>query len=421
MATLREVFGIHNPAPLLTYVDRSSLDDRLAYFLKTGRHLVIHGPSKQGKTALRKRAIPDDECLVIHCRQRPTIQALYGEILAALGVRIPTTQTSSSKKEVSGSTEMAAKGGFFSFISGEAKAEGEARTSWENDISELVIGKETGNIHFLAEAIRASHKRVILEDFHYIPEPEKKLLANDLKALFELEVPVVLVGAWEQDQLLPQYNGDLSGRVDEINLRWSDRELREVLEKGQKALNIRLSRELKDAIVSDASGNVGLLQRIVEKLCIFADVLMTQTGGPKQIRRLELLNSSRQCICKEEAARYRAFGWSVCEGFANSNQATKQLYMYLIQVCVEATDSELVAGLPLTLVEERIRRLNPDVLVKSVRSALQQIDKLQSDKSIYPVIATYDPVNRVVNLADRELLFYRKYGGPDWPWEDRHE
>jgi hypothetical protein len=42
----------------------------------------------------------------------------------------------------------------------------------------------------------------------------------------------------------------------------------------------------------------------------------------------------------------------------------------------------------------------------------------QSEKAIYPVIATYNIVNRTLHLADRELLFYRKYGGPRWPWEE---
>ena len=93
----------------------------------------------------------------------------------------------------------------------------------------------------------------------------------------------------------------------------------------------------------------------------------------------------------EEAARYRQFGWSVCEGFPNSNETTKLLYMYVIQVCVEAKDAELLAGLPLQQIEERIVRLNSSVKPKAVRIALQQIDKLQSDKSIYPVIAYIRP------------------------------
>jgi hypothetical protein len=422
MAGLRDVFGVHNPPPLLTYVDRAGLDDRIKHFLSTGRHLVLHGPSKQGKTALRKRALSDDSCIVIQCRNRPTLEQVYAEILADLGKGIPTTRESTKSREVSGGTEASAKGGIFGLFSGEAKAKGEGKAAWENVSTEQVTGIGPGNIKYIADAVYASGKRLVLEDFHYVPEEEKKNLANDLKALYELHVPVILVGAWEQQQLLPQYNGDLTGRVDEINVRWTDAELRAVLEKGETALNILFVRPIKDAMIHDASGNVGLLQRLAERLCMAAGVLGTQADDrAKQIRRQTLLDLARQEICKEEAARYRRFGWSVCEGFPNSNEATKRLYMYVIQVCVEAQDAELLAGLPIQQIEQRIQQLNSSVQAKAIRTALQQIDKLQSEKSIYPVIATYDPVNRVVNLADRELLFYRKYGGPNWPWEDTDE
>lgn len=421
MAALRDVFGVHNPPPLLTYVDRAGLDDRIKHFLTTGRHLVLYGPSKQGKTALRKRALVDESCVVIQCRNRPTLDQLYSEILASLGKGVPITRELTNTKEVSGGAEATAKGGVFGLFSGEAKATGGGKAAWENASTEEVVGVGPGNIQFIADSIHESRKRLVLEDFHYVPEEEKKNLSNDLKALYELHVPIILVGAWEQQQLLPQYNGDLTGRIDEINIRWTDEELRAVLKKGEQALNIRFARQIRDAIVEDASGNVGLLQRLAERLCIAANVVMTQGGAIKQIRSMLLLNSTRQEICLEEAARYRRFGWSVCEGFPNSNEATKRLYMYVIQVCVEAQDAELLAGLPVQQIEERIQRLNSTVQGRAVRSALQQIDKLQSEKSIYPVIATYDPVNRVLNLADRELLFYRKYGGPNWPWEDSDE
>jgi len=70
---LQQVFGVHTPPPGerypdVTYVDRGGLDDRIHYYLDSGRHLVIFGPSKQGKTILRQRAIEDKDCVVIQCR-----------------------------------------------------------------------------------------------------------------------------------------------------------------------------------------------------------------------------------------------------------------------------------------------------------------------------------------------------------------
>ena len=133
---------------------------------------------------------------------------------------------------------------------------------------------------------------------------------------------------------------------------------------------------------------------------------------------MKLLEEARVVICREEAVRYRKLGWSVMEGFPSSNDATKRIYMYIIQACVDAPDSELLAGMSEQQVIERIQQIDSSVKAATVKSALRNVDKLQSLKEIYPVIVTYDPVNRVLNLADRELLFYRKYGGPSWPWEE---
>jgi len=419
--SLRDVFGVHIPPPEQTYVDRAGLDSRIQYFLSTGRHLVIHGPSKQGKTALRQRALPDDRCVVVQCKSRPNIEQLYSSILYRLGVSQTISKEQTTGGEFKAAGEAGGKAGIPLIARAEGKGSIEGSMSHERSSTTQPIAESPDNLHFLVEHVKRSGRRIVIEDFHYIPETVKRDLAKDLKALLELGVPVVLVGAWEQDELLPQYNGDLTGRIGEINVKWDNKELREVLAKGEDALNIRFSKTIKDAIISDASGNVGLLQRIAEKLCIHAGCLKTVEGSRNLIRSIPMLDAARKEICKEEAARYRAFGWSVSKGFRKSNEKTRSLYMYIIRTCVEAKDAELLAGLTQGLIEERIRHMDNSVSGSSIRKALSQIDKLQSDKSISPIIATFDPVNHTLNLADRELLFYRKYGGPRWPWEDSDE
>src|SRR5215203_1023169 len=103
---LTQVFGIYKDPPEKTYVDRSGLDGRFAGLLATGRHLVIHGPSKQGKTALRSRALPDDQCVIIQSRQRPrSVDEVYEYILLQIGVQRTITH------EISKGGELSVKGG----------------------------------------------------------------------------------------------------------------------------------------------------------------------------------------------------------------------------------------------------------------------------------------------------------------------
>lgn len=415
---LRDVFGVHVPPPKETYVDRAGLDQRLKHFLTSGWHLVIYGPSKQGKTALWRNALNDDQYILVQCRERPSVEELYVEILRQLGETI--TKEVQTKKGTGGKAGGKVGGGvsWFGIGKGEAEASGEVSHNREATTSEQPIGNDIQVISYVADAIKKTNKKVVVDDFHYVPEETKKVFAKDLKALLDLEVPFILVGAWDQQHVFTQYNGELRGRFDEINLRWEDSELQQVLTLGEQALRLAVSQEIKNTMVTDASGNVGLLQRMAEKLCMEADIYETYPDDPLPLEDINLLVQARKAICNEAAERYRRFGWAVPEGFAGSTGAMRRVYMYIIQACVEATDSELLGGMSQVQLIERIRQVNRSVTQKSIREALARVDKLQSDKDIYPVIITYNDVNRVMTLADRELLFYRKYGGPRWPWED---
>ena len=92
MPELHEVFGISTSIPVYTYVDRAGLDERFAYLLGTDRHIVIYGPSKQGKTILRKKVLPEERCIVVPCRPDWTVENVYQEVLRQLGAMVAVTQ-----------------------------------------------------------------------------------------------------------------------------------------------------------------------------------------------------------------------------------------------------------------------------------------------------------------------------------------
>lgn len=63
---LDEVYGITRELPL-NYVSRKLVDDALLENLEKGRHIIIFGSSKQGKTSLRKKCLPDEKYIIVHC------------------------------------------------------------------------------------------------------------------------------------------------------------------------------------------------------------------------------------------------------------------------------------------------------------------------------------------------------------------
>lgn len=409
---LEEVFGIFPSVPKHTYVDRNKLDKRFKNMLKSGNHIVIHGTSKQGKTVLRRKNLPEAECITVQCSLRATLSSIYAEILRQSGTGIPTEV----KEQLSGMA--AAKGGIPKVFEGHGKFESSTAVSFEPQ------GSTLENINFIAEAIKQSRKTLVIEDFHYLPEDERKSLAFDLKALWDFSIQIVIVGVWQEENLLSYYNGDLSGRIEEIDLKWTDAELEEVLKKGASKLNILFSDSIKKKIIQDSNGNVGLLQRITKRLCAHSGITQTAPyGNPHIIRNVNALASCRLKECQLSRRRYREFSDLVSRGF--SNNTARAVYAGVLRVCLEATDDELKDGLYKDVIKERVTTLlRRPVAKQSLDNVLNNLVKLQIERKISPVVLSYNDDSRKIKLVDQELLFFRKYIGEDhlpWPWLQNHD
>jgi hypothetical protein len=418
MASLQEVFGVSTSIPRFTYVDRSGLDQRFEYCLSAQRHIVLHGGSKQGKTVLRRKMLPEEKSIVIGCTATTTRLEVYERILSNLGIQIPTT---TSSKETKGG-EAGAKAGFTMPFLSSAEVTGKVSTGSESTQTTQAVAQTSANLDFVAAAVLKSGRRVIIEDFHYIPEDEKRLLAFDLKALWDLETFFIIVGIWAEQNLLTYYNSDLSGRLEEIDIIWTDAELNEVLDKGQTALNVLIPTDLRDIMISDANQNVGLLQRLAERLCYASGVYKTVDAAlPHTIEGHQALAQARAHICSEERARYKQFGEAISNGFKSSSQGSElKVYANIARVAVTATDEELRSGIHSSVLFDRVSAHNAQIRRSDLTAALQRLNRLQEDRQISPLVLTFNQTQHL-QLVDRELLFFRKYGNPVWPWDQLEE
>jgi hypothetical protein len=417
MTQLGEVFGIAASVPAHTYVDRAGLDRRFTYLVGQDRHIVIHGASKQGKTILRKKNLPESKCIVVQCGANSGRDRIYLEILRQLGSQIPTEV---SKNLTLGAELQSKASGQLNIplvASGEAEIEGGG--SFERELGTVLtpVGIDPGSLGYIAQEIKRSEKKVVIEDFHYLSEQEKINLAFDLKAFWDSQVFFIIIGIWADQNLLTYYNGDLSGRVEEIDIRWSLEELEQVLQKGSKVLNISFDSENKAEVIDDANQNVGLLQRIAEKYCYESGIYESGLEVSVLDNR-DALVRARNSICGEEAVRYRLFDDVVSRGLRDSGESELKVYQRIVRVCVEASSQDLREGISRADLLTRIQVYEPRVRLSDLSAALNKIDKLQAVRSISPLVLSYNPNTQKIQLVDREFLFYRKYGNPAWSWQE---
>ena len=407
---LKEVFGISSEVPKYTYVDRQGLDELFEYYLESQKHIVVHGASKQGKSCLRKKKIDEETSLIIQCLPRmEKMEDVWRTALEKAGVLRPS---GGSTTKTAGGTITAEMVGQVKlpFVAGlETKGSGEVTDS-SSEVEEHDAIQGESLLPQLAAYLRQGDKRLILEDFHYLPDEVRKEIAFGLKALYEEKAYVVVVGIWSEQNLITYYNGDLTGRIEEINLTWTKAELAQVLSKGEGALNIDFAPGLKSQLIESTFENVGLLQRLAEKICL--DSKIFETSEDKQvISDIELLKKARLQLVSDIRQRYNRITEVFRDGMRSD--AALLLYARIYNALLEAADSELISGISY---DDLFHRIQKDTGGEKVRtsdltSALDKVERLQARKGVTPLLVSYSKDLRKLFLNDREFMFYRKYSG----------
>ncbi len=415
MIRLVEVFGITTSIPTYTYVDRAGLDGQFEHLLHADRHVVIYGASKQGKTSLRRKQLPEQMCIVVPCKPEHKLEDLYREIRRQLGAKHQTESkaTSSASSTLRADIKGGAQIPFV--VKGEVGGSVEGEFSGESERTFVHVTDE-GSLVALASQIQRSSKRVIFEDFHYLSEEERNRLAFDLKAFWDLSVFFIIIGVWAEQNLLTVYNNDLNGRVEEIDVRWEAADLQQVITKGEKALNVCFDLPIRDALVVDAAGNVGLLQRLAEKLCINSSI----TKSSSAIRLVDDLNvvvKSREQICVSQENRYHTFIELIGAGYKDPERTKLKMYHHIVRVCYQADEGELLSGLSRQTLLSRIQRIEPGANMSVLSAAVSRLNRLQADRKVFPPVLAYNNIAKTVALVDREFLFFRSHTKRQWPWQ----
>src|SRR5690606_27283252 len=101
------------------------------------------------------------------------------------------------------------------------------------------------DLDFVCQVLIEACRRLVIEDFHYLAVQDRKRFAFDMKAMWDRGLYVIVVGVWSDANLLLHLTPDLTGRIREISVTWSSRDLRTILQRGAKALNLRISNEVQ--------------------------------------------------------------------------------------------------------------------------------------------------------------------------------
>lgn len=410
---LEEVFGISKNVNEASYIDRANLDTKVNRLLNRDMHVALKGASKSGKSWLRQQSIMNAN--VVQCRLNKSIQEIYVEALANLGVKLILEHSTSSS--IKGTLEASGEGG----TSLLAKVAGKLGISLERGVStkEQDLKCDLNNLKFIADLINESERKLVIEDFHYLSLENRKQFAYDLKTLWDYGCFVVIIGVWTQSNLLIYLNPDLSGRIEEISVLWNQLDLKKVLLKGCESLNVSLSDELVGSLVDDSFGNVGILQTLAYNILEEEEIFDT-CGIKQHISGIQLYKNAAIKYANQLDGLYQQFAKVLSNGIRQRGDSTG-IYAYTMKAIVEASDEELQSGFTRDEIYQITNLWESRIQKGNLATILRKLEELQVDSEYKGLVIGYDESTDSVFVVDRQLLFYRKHHLMKWPWEELAE
>jgi hypothetical protein len=405
-----DVFGVSNQVLPDSYVDRGHLDDEIQRLLQRPTHIALRGESKCGKSWLRQRNIPN--ALTVQCRLEKSVLDVYVDALSQLDIRLEIERTSGhsfkGKVEAKGSigTQLLAAVGIG--VSAEGKLE-RGRT-------QKSVGHDVEDLRFIADLIKASGRKLVIEDFHYLSVAERKRFAFDLKALWDYGLFVVIVGVWSQSNMLLFLNPDLTGRISEVSIYWSDEDLERIINKGGNALGLLFSVGFKKSAVSKCFGNAGILQTLILRSLDEKNISIEQ-HPTLTVDDVKAVDDAAMAYAEQLNPLYQQFATRVSSGMRHRQDSTG-IYAHAMAAILDASDDELVKGLNLDKIYEVAHARESRIHKGNLRSVLEKFEELQVDSDGRGLVLSYNDATREISVVDRQLLLYRSYSTVKWPWED---
>jgi hypothetical protein len=404
-----EVFGVSPEILPDSYVDRGQLDEQLNRLLGRTTHIALRGESKCGKSWLRQRVI--DDPLIVQCRLGKSAIDIYRDALALLGVKVEIQRTDAGsftgRAEFEGEASLS--------LLARVRAKLGVETTEEVTTTTEPVGRDFTDLNFIAEIIKASGKKLVIEDFHYLSIGERSALAFDLKALWDYGVYVVIVGVWSKQNMLMYLNPDLSGRVEEVSIVWTNSDLAKVFDQGGEALNIEFGADLKARAIHDCFENVGILQKLI--LGTLDEAGIDEEQDEKLVvENVDLLEAAAMHYADQLNAIYLQFADQVSGGIRKRTNSTG-IYAHAMAVILETPDEDLIRGITRDQIYAAAHAKEERIAKGNLRTVLEKFEGLQVDNDGRGLVLAYNEATEEISVVDRQLLLYRKYLTVKWPWE----
>lgn len=259
-----KVFTPSAPA-VETFVERENrINNHLVDALKTpGKQIVLYGHTKCGKTTLLVNKLKQtyENTITTRCMEGMSFESIILDAFDQLGKTYSeTTKTKGFK--IAPEISIAYNEVRTTLKLGEYNSQTQAMG--RQVIPPQLTGRRLGDF------FGTSKSCWVLEDFHKIKGTDKSKISGLMKVFKDMaeiypELKIIALGAVGTAREVVEYNHEMEDRVTEIYIPYmKDEEIEEIINSGEKLLNLRFATDVKRRIVKYSCG----LPAICHQLCL---------------------------------------------------------------------------------------------------------------------------------------------------------
>lgn len=350
---LDEVFNEAH-LPEVTFVAPAQFKDIVAAVKTKGKHLTVAGPSGCGKTTLVRMALAEAGLNESHS----------------------------------------------SWISGRDFS---AMTSWQ-EVLAAAFGCEA-NEETIKQWLSAAGIFVI-DDFHHLSRKVRDEIAYLMKRWHELGIRIIAIGIAASSMQLLAIDEELSIRNEPFDINTQSPDfIREVVRKGEAALNLKFGNAVREDYIKAAQGIPSAIHVICRVACVRSDVFVTG-DNPKEIALT--LPEIRDAIIRTYRARYHNRLVGLIKGKAQARSVHNTYFDIVKNICLldktEISTGELRDRI-VAIVSDSTERGKKNT---SFHNCLNNLEYVIAERKLEDAIY-YDRVGSVISIEDPAFRFYLNF------------
>ena len=268
---LEQVFTPTSEATL-TYISRDTIEKELEKNIKIpGQQIIAYGHSGSGKTTLlrNKLKVMNQSYIKTHCESSTTFESILLQAFDSLNHYYTAETSETNSLQISSELKLT-----YLEISGALKSS----STTSNSVKSVRLLPVQLTPQRLSELMGAAECVWIIEDFHKVADTEKLRIADVIKIFIDTandykKVKIICIGAVGTARELMQFDDNLYNRVNELPIPlMTDAELRKIIEKGFKVMNLTMAPLLVDKVVHYSHSLGSVCHQICFDLCFYNDI-----------------------------------------------------------------------------------------------------------------------------------------------------